>query len=385
MSDARRRRKAKQARRDARRTKSRDHEDSGIPEEVPLADEVREAVTGHPVDLLGLVSMIIEATRPDPVAFLRPDSDEKLDLRVLVESFIGVRTSETTALLAVLAELLVDDDKLRLNCRRELATRNDDLPQWLADLGRASAYRAVRMSHVLGDGDEVIIGVRFTDGAELTCAVFIDHNMATEVKDAFLVPDSIDSVLAVGARHNTDPDSSFTEMSLADARAWVHDSLAETLVLPADESDTWPACRALVEWIISGLPDGGDGYHEPDWDEHTLTGLLDSFFGSLPGMPFDDDEHRNVLVDFCLASGSGDPLRWSAGRVEQVLYIPPGEDEDIAAEFLLDTPDLLRAYIPFAHAQSDIRDGLTAEALAVIDDMQGHYRDVVKRHAVTEA
>ena len=127
MSDARRRRKAKQARRDARRTKSRDHEDSGIPEEVPLADEVREAVTGHPVDLLGLVSMIIEATRPDPVAFLRPDSDEKLDLRVLVESFIGVRTSETTALLAVLAELLVDDDKLRLNCRRELATRNDDL------------------------------------------------------------------------------------------------------------------------------------------------------------------------------------------------------------------------------------------------------------------
>jgi hypothetical protein len=36
---------------------------------------------------------------------------------------------------------------------------------------------------------------------------------------------------------------------------------------------------------------------------------------------------------------------------------------------MLDVPALLRVYVPFAHAQSGIRDGLTAEALAVIDEM----------------
>jgi hypothetical protein len=42
---------------------------------------------------------------------------------------------------------------------------------------------------------------------------------------------------------------------------------------------------------------------------------------------------------------------------------------------VLDVPELLRAFVPFAHAQSGIRDELTAEALAVIDEMSpGHER-----------
>ena len=34
---------------------------------------------------------------------------------------------------------------------------------------------------------------------------------------------------------------------------------------------------------------------------------------------------------------------------------------------VLETPDLLKHFIPFAHARSGMRDELTAEALAAID------------------
>ncbi|PRC57014.1 hypothetical protein C6A85_35705, partial [Mycobacterium sp. ITM-2017-0098] len=82
---------------------------------------------------------------------------------------------ETTALLTVFAEL-VDDEDLRLRCRDEAAARHDDLPPWLGALTDVDVYRAVRMTHVLGDGDEVLIGARLANGDELTCAAFIDHN-----------------------------------------------------------------------------------------------------------------------------------------------------------------------------------------------------------------
>jgi hypothetical protein len=43
-------------------------------------------------------------------------------------SFIGVPIPETTALLAVMAEILIYEDTLRDACRREVAARGDDLP-----------------------------------------------------------------------------------------------------------------------------------------------------------------------------------------------------------------------------------------------------------------
>ncbi|PRC47581.1 hypothetical protein C6A85_84215, partial [Mycobacterium sp. ITM-2017-0098] len=148
MNDGRRRRKAKQARRDARRSKAAEPETSEpetsepetfepvIPEDAPpLLDGVRHALqSGHPLDLLGMASLLIEATKPDPLAFLKSGQQrEQIDLDRLVDSFIGVQVRETTALLTVFAEL-VDDEDLRLRCRDEAAARHDDLPPWLGAL-----------------------------------------------------------------------------------------------------------------------------------------------------------------------------------------------------------------------------------------------------------
>lgn len=276
MNDGRRRRKAKQTRRDARRSKTggaqtRAQTPGQTPEEAPLLDGVRQALsTGHPLDLLCMASLLIEATKPDPLAFVKSgEQREQVDRDRLVESFIGVQVRETTALLTVFAELL-DDEDLRLRCRREAAARLDDLPGWLTDLPRVEAYRAVRMTHVLGGGDEVLIGARFTNGDELTCVAVIDHDTMSAVTDAFFVPGPIDNVVSVAAQSNTDPDRNFVDMSLADARAWIQQGPDDPLLWA--ESDSWPGCRPLLVWLIGQLPQGGTKYQSPESDSHAQSG-----------------------------------------------------------------------------------------------------------------
>jgi hypothetical protein len=51
----------------------------------------------------------------------------------------------------------------------------------------------------------------------------------------------------------------------------------------------------------------------------------------------------------------------------RVFTGPCGEHASL--QTVLDVRELLRAFVPFADAQSGIRDELTAEALAVIDEM----------------
>jgi hypothetical protein len=50
-------------------------------------------------------------------------------------------------------------------------------------------------------------------------------------------------------------------------------------------------------------------------------------------------------------------------------------------EIALDAPDLLRAFIPYAHAQRGIRDELTLRTLAVVDAMRSSYKREVLRLA----
>ena len=103
----------------------------------------------------------------------------------LVESFAEVVLPETTALLATLAEL-GPDELTRARAPRALAARPHQLPGWLARLGETSVYNAAESTHVLGDGDSVLLGARLPED-ELTAVIYIDHNLGTVVKDAFPV------------------------------------------------------------------------------------------------------------------------------------------------------------------------------------------------------
>jgi hypothetical protein len=380
MNDGRKRRQAKQARRDARRMKTHDTPEETpdeSPEETPegvlLVEAVRRVLdTGRPLDLLGMASLMIEATKPNPLAVFVKSRQKQDPVRLddLVAGFVDVQVPETSALLAVFAELFVDDEDLRLGCGREVAARHDSLPQWISGLPHVDVYRAVRMTHVLGDGDELLLGARLAGGNELTCVVHINHLSFSEIKDAFFVPDSIGRVLSVAEENNTDPDNSFVDMSLADARAWIQQGLDRPLFTLG--SDSWPDCRTLVQWLIGHMPEGGQKYESPSWDEESTVELCHRFFAFSAGAPFDDRDHRELLLKL-LDTGTGDPLRWSAARMAEVFA--GSFDDQVSLQTVLDVPELLRAFVPFAHAQSGIRDELTAEALAVIDEMSpGHER-----------
>ena len=67
-------------------------------------------------------------------------------------------------------------------------------------------------------------------------------------------------------------------------------------------------------------------------------------------------------------------MRWSAERVDQAIGGTPYSEDNIPLEVALDAPDLLRAFIPYAHAQSGIRDDLTARTLAMVDALRSSYK-----------
>ena len=108
--------------------------------------------------------------------------------------------------------------------------------------------------------------------------------------------------------------------------------------------------------------------------------LCDGFFATSSAAPFTDPSHRELLLEL-FETGTGDPLRWSAARVEQAIGGTPYLEDRIPLEVALDVPDLLRAFIPYAHAQSGIRDELTSRTLAMVDALRSSYKREVLRQA----
>jgi hypothetical protein len=225
-------------------------------DEVPLLAEVREALDGgHPLELLGLVSMVILATAAAPLALERDADETPPSIGELIASFIDMQMPETTALLAALGEMLPEGDTLIGRSRQAVAEHRDSVPPWLAHLDQTTVHRAARMTHALDTGEELVLGVRFADGQEMTCMVNIDHAKRSPINDAFFVPNSIDTVLTAAKAANTDPDMTFEDIGPADARAGLVEALSQPLSMVAlRDSDTWPGCRALVQWVSRLMP-----------------------------------------------------------------------------------------------------------------------------------
>ncbi len=348
-----------------------------------LADVRQRLASGEPLDLLAYVSSLLAAVNPrgeSPFERERADGPERATLPTLLESFAEVVLPETTALLATLAEL-GPDELTRARARRALAARQHQLPGWLARLGETSVYGAVESTHVLGDGDSVLLGARLP-GHELTAVIYIDHNLGTVVKDAFPAPSPISEVVARMREAADDPDVRFGDISLADARARVAEAIeVGAIMFPPLESETWPASRPLTEWLVRLLPEGGVGYVRPTWSEARKNKLAKRFFGSEFGKPLDDDDHRDLLDQFLWFGtdyGPGDPLRWSPVAVEILLadWIP--RKMAASPEYLSAAPALLRAFIRFCHAERKIRPALTDETLAAVGEQEPEYQRVTR-------
>jgi hypothetical protein len=353
--------------------------------EPDLLDDVRRALdSGQPLDLLAQASILLTALDPRRRSPFDLDDEEDLDelpsREELITSFLDVPARETSALLAAMRSMLADElTAARID--RELAARVDVLPAWLTGLGATRIERTIEMTHVLRDGDDVLIGARLGSGHPLTALVYIDHNLGIVVKDAFVIAEPVDDVIALVQAEASDPDTTCNDLEHAAARARVTEAIGTgASTFPPLESETWPACRPLVEWLVGLLPSGGVGYQWPDWDDDAREDLAERFFGSTLGRRFDDDDHRELfgsLLSLSCDYAPGDPLRWSPSAVEIILLDRFPRKVIAPASHLAKLPDLLRAFIRFAHAQREIRPALTDEVLAAVDELDGEYQALI--------
>ena len=345
--------------------------------------DLRRALRGsEPLDFLAVVSGLLEVTDPRRRDPFSAGDDARTTVDNLVESFIGTPYAETTAALTAI-RAMTTDEMMAARVGRELATRRHPLPDWLATLDRTRIEPDVwLMTHVLGDGDDYVLGVTLPSGHSLSAVVYVDHNMGTVVKDAFVVPAALSELKTIMASAMDDPDQSLTSFDPAEARTAIEQAIEDgARIYPPLESDSWPVCRPMVEWMVGMLPAGGSPPLRLEWDEVDRRRIADRFFGSVFGAGFDGPDQRELLdpvLWFGTDYGPGDPLRWSPVNVELLLadWFP----RKVVAEpaYLSHLPDLLRAFIRYCHHERDIRPTLTAETLAAVDQWEPEYQRLIR-------
>lgn len=364
MNDGRKRRQAKQARRDARRRAAR-------PEPVPsMVEFVRGALdSGHPSEMLSLAGVMVETLMPHEFSY--PKDRDRIDPTPHVDAIAEMPFPEYAALLAVFAEMAVGDADLQERCRNEVAFRFDALPLWIRELSKSEVYRAVRVVDAFGDSDQIMLGVRLADGRELACGVVIDHMGLSTVRDLGLWKAGLDTVLTRIEASQGGLD--VVNIGLADARAWIEEGFKYDMIPLIQKR---PGCRAVVRWLLKKLPEGGQPVDRRDHDWRAVSKLVDEFFATSAGERFDRVEFGDVL-DSLIDQGTGDPMRWSAYRIRYMLKGFPDDFEE-PLETVLRVPSLLRAFVPFAHAHSGIRAESTAATLAMIDQVQRSVEERVR-------
>jgi hypothetical protein len=335
----------------------------------------------EPISLLMALSgllTVVDERRRDP--FDRSAATATLDS--LVDSFIGVDFAETTAALTVLGAL-VPDDAIVDRIDMELGARRQPMPAWLRRLREARIEAEVWfLTHVLGDGDDYLIGITLPTGEGLSALVYVDHNLGGVVKDAFLAPVSL-GMMVDRMRSTIDSvDQTLVSIDAADARVAIEEAIAHAAMLyPQPESDDWPMCRPLVEWMTRMLPSGGTAPKWHEWSDAELDAIARDFFTSEFARDLDGPDDADILGSLLWFGSSycgGDPLRWSPVNVEILLgdWLP----RKIVAEvdFLARVPAVLRPFIRHCHAVRGIPKALTEETIAAVAHWEPEYQRTIR-------
>lgn len=347
------------------------------PAEPELLDVVRALLDeDDPCGLLSTASALLAALEPERSPFAEdPGEPSTADLLL---SFIEVDRVETTALLTVLVEL-VDDDLMVRRIRRELGRRGHRLPGWLRSLTPLQATGTHEVTHVLGDSSDLVVGVRTAAGGDLTAVVHLDHHAGSIPSDGFVHPGPTAEVLE---HFSGEADLDVAARDPAAVRARLEEAVRHgRMTWPPVETDTWPAARALVEWITRHLPDGGAAPGPRLWSQDERDELAEEFLRSPLGSGHDHADGRDLLDSllwYACDYGPDDPLLWSPLRVEILLVDWLPRKVVAPASYLAGAPVVLRDLIRWSHRERGLRDELTDRALTAVDEFEPEYQRLIR-------
>ncbi|WP_062287499.1 hypothetical protein [Demequina phytophila] len=367
--------------------------DENARDQDPRAEELLSGVSealraDTAIHLIQLVSTIIEVTDPrgssvDLLGGGDSESDtDRISREGLVDSFIGTPFAETTALLTVMSQMLPPTDSAHAAIAEELAHRRHPLPLWLRDLAAGRVEVAVaRMTESAGDGENCVLGARFPSGDAFTDVIFIDHNLGSAVKGAFLLDVSQEELLArvKAGEFGTDEAGYVREWDAAAARATVTAAIERARETPGMiEDQEWPELRPATEWLLSLLPDGGVAEADREWTQDDLDALKAEFlasdeFAAPEGFADDEDDGTILDLDLILQFGAsanvGGPLRWSPIVAEIFLLDWMPNVVPVGYEEVEEVPTLLADFVRFVHRREGVDQDLTDEVLLAIGTM----------------
>jgi hypothetical protein len=306
--------------------------------ENPLIQMLRGALRSEdPTEFWVATSpLVTEIASPQRSAEGLPDGVDLLD------TFIEIEVAETTAVLHMIAATCPDPE-LRSRARVGLTARRQPMPPQIAGLAEATVSEAVAFTD--GVGENLMVELVLPRGVRAVLIAYVKWLPAPYVKDAFVVDDSMDGILAkyrlIMAEEGDSLDEVLEQVSLADARARFEEALAATPadLEPSGDWEQWPMLRPFAEFVVGLLPPGGTGYeaeglHDalagappwasetPPWVDEDGTDLVDEFVASQHAADLPHDEEMQDLVAFVmmmLKASTGDPLAWEEELAEWML------------------------------------------------------------------
>jgi hypothetical protein len=234
---------------------------------------------------------------------------------------------------------------------------------------------------VLRDTANIVVECRLA-GHAMCVVVLVDFNQGGVAKDGFVIDESLSGYRQLWQEFETSGGTEMQELSPADARVQLTEAIdLGAMTWPAYESDSWPQARPLVRWVLDRCPSGGVGLDRPEWSDSDREGLGAAFLSSAWGRSYATDRNAwallDAVIDFCADQTFGDPLLISPGNVEMILMSWAPEALSAPRSTLAILPELLTAYVSYAHDRAGVQAVNTQETLDLLRRYTPEYRRLI--------
>ncbi|APT93510.1 hypothetical protein CPHO_12090 [Corynebacterium phocae] len=301
------------------------------------------------------------------------------DAQDLIKKIIRKAGDQSAAIFYVLAEI-VDDDSAARRLSTLAKLNSKKLPDWIYDLREAKVSdTAFEASTFSGDTHHLLAELDIPHAPPVTMSLAADMHNGACVKDFVLLPNNLAAV-----KKDMQEDDTYEEikpLALQDLATGLHNTLRiEDMQAYPEPSGQWPRTRPLLHWILGLLPEPktydtatpeeiAAAYEEEDKEfarrEHLAEKLLKEFREEF-NLNAEDTYRMESVLYAATNYGTCDPLRWSATRVQRILY-RMFNNMSLDDEQMRGVPAVLKKFIAWVGKKHGTPDRIITAAVESVD------------------